>query len=63
MNKKRRKPRVCHTLWKENGENVPTIMIYSGPAFARIPYSEARRIVDEVHDLCDAYEAEQRTQT
>lgn len=63
MNKKPRKPRVCHTLWKQNGEKVPTIMIYSGPVFARIPYSEARRIVDEVHDLCDAYEAEQRTHT
>lgn len=62
MTKKIGSPKARHAVWKDGDQEIPMIFIYSGPIFARIPYSEARRIVDEVHDLCDAHEAEQRDQ-
>lgn len=56
-------PTVRHALWREGARETPMVLIYSGSVFVRIPYSEARRIVDEVHDLCDAYEGQQRPQS
>ncbi|WP_017793449.1 hypothetical protein [Leucobacter salsicius] len=41
--------------------NEHVILIYRGGIFVRLNIEEARRIVDKVHDLCDAYEAEQRS--
>lgn len=63
MTKQYRTPKVRHRVWTENGKQVPMIRISSGPAFLMIPYDKARQIVDQVHDLCDDHEREQRQQT
>lgn len=62
MTRKRGKPHARHTTWRDGDQIKPVIKIYSGPVYALIPYSEGRRVVDEVHDLCDAYEREQRAE-
>lgn len=57
------KPRVRHVEWEEAGEKTPMVRLYSGPVFVLIRYQDARKIVDEIHDLADAFEAQQREQT
>lgn len=49
-----------HYNWIENGHRQPMIRIDNGPFFVMIPYHHARRLVDEVHDLCDEHERRQR---
>lgn len=57
------KPRVRHVEWEEDGTKTPMVRLYSGPVFTLIHYRDARKVVDEIHDLCDAFEAQQREQT
>ncbi len=45
-----------------DGQPIPMIKIKTRSGYVYIHYAQARAIVDEVHDLCDAYEREQRTQ-
>ena len=57
------KPSVRHVEWVEDDGTTPMIRLYSGPVFLLLHYRDARNVVDQVHDLCDAYEAQQRDRT
>lgn len=64
MSKRVRRARVRHYDWTNpDSTTIPTIRIDIGSGFAIIPYDIARQVVDQVHDLCDDHEREQRKQT
>lgn len=56
------KPRVVvkRASFNKKGETLDRVVIRNGPHYVLIPFDEARRVVDAVHDACDAYESEQR---
>lgn len=54
-------PRVWRRDWKHrNGGREPALRIQVGERWLSIPLQCARGVVDRVHDICDAWEAEQR---
>lgn len=56
--------RVRRYPWdNKDGTTTPVIRIDTAGGFAIIPFDIARQVVDQVHDLCDEHEREQRQQT
>lgn len=45
-------------LDRSTGNTEHVITIWQGGRFIRILFDQARRVVDEVHDLCDARDVE-----
>ena len=61
MTQTSQRPRARHYKWRGSDGNVePVIRIDAGKGFAIIDYHQARRLVDQVHDLCDEHERQQR---
>lgn len=54
--------RVARHDWRndETGEIKPSILVYQGKHFIRLDMQQARSIVDQVHDLADEHDREQR---
>ncbi|WP_053387826.1 hypothetical protein [Leucobacter japonicus] len=48
------------TRWLVGGVKQPVIRIDSGNHFVIVPYENARKLVDAVHDLCDEHERRER---
>lgn len=58
------KVRVRRRLWRDRrtGETTDLIVIGIYDYFVKVPFDQARRVVDEVHDLCDLRDRELREQ-
>lgn len=56
------KVRVRRQLWRDRrtGETTDIIVISIYDYFVKVPFDQARRVVDEVHDLADARDREIR---
>lgn len=56
------KVRVSRRLWRDRRtqETTDLIVISIYDYFVKVPFDQARRVVDEVHDLCDARDREIR---
>ena len=56
------KVRVYRRLWRnyDTGETTDVLTIKHGNYFVQVPFDQARRVVDEVHDLCDLRDRELR---
>lgn len=53
--------KVRTSAWENSdGSTIPGIRIYVGKVRVFIPFEETRRIVDQIHDLTDEWEAKQR---
>lgn len=50
------KPHAEHVMWRRRRGTRPAIRLQAGENFIVIDYQHARRLVDEVHDLCDRHE-------
>lgn len=57
--------RVRRKLWRNNltGKITDIIVIRERGVFVKIPFDQARQIVDQVHDLCDRRDQEQTRRT
>lgn len=50
----------------KHARGIPVIRVYKSLPYggkvtiAAVPYDQARRLADQLHDACDAYESEQR---
>lgn len=42
------------------GRSTPTVRVQVGDHFVIIPIENARQVVDEIHDICDLHERQQR---
>ncbi|MGI8394691.1 hypothetical protein [Leucobacter sp. W1038] len=58
------KVRVRRRLWRDRrtGETTDLIIIGIYDYFVKVPFDQARRVVDEVHDACDERDRELREQ-
>lgn len=45
------------------GNTHPSIFIYRDGHFVRLSMVQARQVVDQVHDLCDEHDRQQRQET
>lgn len=56
------KVRVRRRLWRDRrtGETTDLIVISIYDYFVKVPFDQARHVVDQVHDLCDARDREIR---
>lgn len=57
--------KVTRRLWRNNltGQITDLIVIRERGVFVKIPFDQARQIVDQVHDLCDRRDQEQTRRT
>lgn len=60
MTSRFRNPQVRAYDWRDPHGATPMIRIDNGPVFIMLHYDDARHVVDQVHDLCDEHERQQR---
>lgn len=58
------KVRVYRKLWRDfsTGETTDLLTISVGTYFVKVPFDQARRVCDELHDACDERDRELREQ-
>ena len=58
------KVRVYRKLWRDfsTGETTDVLTITVGTYFVKVPFDQARRVCDELHDACDERDRELREQ-